>query len=306
MAKARRTDRGSTRRTSGAGRRSNTEEERQREELRRQLQAAAKSKFSDGQIDRVLRRATYRAVRSSDDYANTAPTPVREETPADKLERIGAALERIQASIQREDPEVVARRIERDLANERRELVRLGVGKRFLSMDLDRLNPALPGDYHALGATLKTMLAAPKLMAVVGPRRRGKTALACGLCRYFHQRGRTFLYATASEYLNKWAAKKGAEKLRYRHVFEHAHLVVLDEVQERKPLEFQEAEFIDLVDVRHRNCRATIIISNLEPDPLEHNLGESIFRRLNDRFEGGIHECKWPDVEELLYPEGTN
>jgi DNA replication protein DnaC len=199
------------------------------------------------------------------------------------------------------DPEPPGLAAERS-ARLRHDLFTRGVMKRYLDIDLTHLSPDLPDGYHRLAKRLLALLQKPELIAVGGPRRRGKTALASGLMRAFLESDRDLhaWYTTAQKLFtdlrNEPWERKGKIWDRYRR----CHLLVVDEVQDREAAKFsaEEAVFQDLIDVRYGDGLATLLVTNLEPDPLTRNLGEKLQGRLDE--EGGFYLTNWPRIRELL------
>lgn len=175
-----------------------------------------------------------------------------------------------------------------------------GCDRKFLNIRIDRLPPELPDGYRVVGAKLRELLTRPALIALSGPTGRGKSALATALCRWFYDHDRYVFYTTANRYLTGWQSRNWEQRDRWREKYERADLVVLDEVQNRAAdnAPWLETQFVELIDKRYANNRATVLISNLKPDALIANLGEAVYRRIQE--EGEIITTVWPLINQCL------
>lgn len=174
-----------------------------------------------------------------------------------------------------------------------------GVAPIFRDFDVEAVADWLPANYRKMAKKLMTMLDNPQLLAIGGDRGTGKTALACGLIIKFCECGRRAVYRTIAEYFNElsdaaWEAKQAARAKYYG-----ADLLVLDEVQVRDDgRQWQDNELTTLIDRRHRDGKATLLLSNLKSEALKANLGESVWRRMIET--GGMPiETNWPRIHEV-------
>src|SRR6185437_14375981 len=78
-----------------------------------------------------------------------------------------------------------------------------GMMGRYVDADLERIDPRVPADLGRLATRLMRLVDDPQLVAVGGPRGRGKTWLAHGVCRYFYRRGFFFRYALTPSFLEE-------------------------------------------------------------------------------------------------------
>lgn len=169
----------------------------------------------------------------------------------------------------------------------------------FNNIDINELSPNLPAGYRALARMMLALRDEPKLLAIGGPRGTGKTALASGLIRKFCESGRPALYSTAHEYFDGLTSEEWEAKERFRKRHYAPDLLVLDEVQVRDSnREWQNNELTTLIDNRHRSGLTTVLISNLTPEALRANLGDSIWRRLIETGGQPI-AADWPILSEL-------
>ena len=182
-------------------------------------------------------------------------------------------------------------------------LIDRGVGARFVRLDIDardaRIQAGAP-NYYVAAERLKELARARKLFALVGPRGRGKTQLACALCRWFfvpNEKDRGISYRTALGYLD--GVRAAGQKVRdFKKTHEEVGLLVLDEIQDRNAPDWLDVSFGELIDSRYANRKPTLLLSNLTPDALIDNVGPKTQRRLVE--EGGIIEATWPRIHELL------
>lgn len=227
-------------------------------------------------------------------------------------DRLGDAVQRFMAALpspRNPSPELERERRAR-FALECRELRRRsGIGTRYTKATLKNLSATwtaqqrvVLGSYIRLGAVLDELIDQPQLLAIGGGRGTGKTWLACGLVNDYCDLGRPARYSTIVEYFEELKdafGRGGVEPERMRRRYSAYELLVLDEVQLRdQDKAWQDAQLVELVDRRYRDCRATVLLSNLTPTNLHENLGPSIWRRLIE--EGGVIEADWTRVEEVL------
>ena len=189
------------------------------------------------------------------------------------------------------------------LGGRERSLLDRGVGARFVRLDIDARNPQIQAgapNYYVAAERLKDLASARKLFALVGPRGRGKTQLACALCRWWYvpdECNRGVAYRTALGYLDGVRAA-GAKVREFKKTHEEVGLLVLDEIQDRNAPDWLDVSFGELIDVRYANRKPTLLLSNLTPDALIDNVGPKTQRRLIE--EGGIIEATWARIHELL------
>jgi DNA replication protein DnaC len=182
------------------------------------------------------------------------------------------------------------------------ELARRGVLKRFADVDLRNLRSDLPREYKDLARDLLALgehsdeLA---VMAIGGPRGVGKTALASGLVRDFYERGKYGFIRDTLVLLQEITDAPFERKEYMRDRVRRADLVVFDEVQERdESFRRHEGELVALINHRYASQKATLILTNLQPEALAANLGDSIVRRIQE--SGGFREAAWDRLDPLL------
>lgn len=200
----------------------------------------------------------------------------------------------------------------------RRDLARRGVPEKFLrryDVDLGRDPPLMPRRAAASEArrrlpagllavidSLKSLETDPRIVALLGERGRGKTAVCAGLCRWFYERGRPAVaYATAGDFQAVLLGQmlNRDDTARYQRRLREAKLLIVDEVQQQGDAQFKVDRLSELVDDRWRNERPTVLVSNLTIDPFRRFIGDQIWRRmLDDGLD--VQEATWPPLGPLL------
>lgn len=271
---------------------------------------AAAARAAEPEVERVIRDATKEAIRNTVrhdreqkrvsrkvDGAARRWAAGKKDTAATKLDVV-KAVQALQALPPVQDPPGLIEARRSRILNELKDR---GVEERFREVHLDRLNPALPPSYGTVAARLLELIWKPQLIAIGGPRGRGKTSIVCGLMRAFIEAERPHVwYTTARNYLHVVTNASWQERLEMRRRFEKAHLLIIDEYQReaRASSAREEAELCDLVDYRYAAKRATILVTNLEREPFQEDVGNKVLRRLSE--EGGFVPCRWERISEVL------
>lgn len=113
----------------------------------------------------------------------------------------------------------------------------------------------------------------------------GKTHLACAIANELTKQLRPVLYCTALEavQLVKASWKKSDDAMTEYDVyarFGEPDLLIIDEIGVQSRTDFENVVLTSIADIRSRNCKPTIIISNLAPEAIFELLGERMFDRL--------------------------
>jgi DNA replication protein DnaC len=113
----------------------------------------------------------------------------------------------------------------------------------------------------------------------------GKTHLACAIANALITQLRSVLYCTALEavMLVKSSWKRGNEGMTEYDIYERfgdPELLIIDEIGVQIGSDFERMVLTSIADIRSRNCRPTIIISNHSPEEIYGLLGERMFDRL--------------------------
>jgi DNA replication protein DnaC len=209
-------------------------------------------------------------------------------------EAFGAAMAAA-AAREVDPPELAKVRRSRELDDLRRR----GVGRRFCDVDIYKLPTGLPQGYYDLAKRLVGLFTTKGLIGIVGPRGTGKSALSAGLVSAFYQRGLNAWRRKVGDLLDELQNAPFAMKERIKHRYVNAHLLVLDEAQERDDTKvWGDSQLTLIVDARYEAMLPTVLISNQVPEEFKRALGGSITRRLIE--EEGIIEAKWPRVLPML------
>lgn len=116
------------------------------------------------------------------------------------------------------------------------------------------------------------------LMGGVGS---GKTWVACAAARYFHfvTSAPTVKIASAVDMFRRLRPEGGETVDDYIG----PRLLVLDDLGIEKPSEWTEETLFAIVDGRWRDCKPTIVTTNLLPSELKTHLGTRVYDRLRDQ-----------------------
>jgi hypothetical protein len=182
-----------------------------------------------------------------------------------------------------------------------RELIKAsGVPAAYWTFDLECIPKELPTGYRRVAKELLVLLTCPKILALCGPYRTGKTTLAWGAAMKFCSIGRKAVYRTVAEMFAELNDAPWEKKQQIRERLYAPDLLVLDEVQVRSSnREWEDNELTTLIDRRWRDQKATILVSNLKVEELRANLGGSIWGRLVESGGPPI-EAAWDRIEVVL------
>ncbi len=129
----------------------------------------------------------------------------------------------------------------------------------------------------------ETHLKTGKGMVIWGDVGTGKTHLSCAIANALMANFRPVLYCTALEAVlrvkSTWNKREQSEFDIYAQ-FGDPDLLIIDEIGVQIGSEFERMVLTAIADIRSRNCRPTIIISNLNPSAIFELLGERMFDRL--------------------------
>jgi hypothetical protein len=138
--------------------------------------------------------------------------------------------------------------------------------------------------------------------------RQRKTHLACALLDRLARSGRRVRYATVSDMVREirdtW--RKGSEKREAQVVEELStvDLLVVDEVGVQFGSESEKTQLTELFDLRYRQLKPTVVISNLNKPDLEQVLGERVLDRLRER--GCVVVFDWASWRSRGWDQGVH
>jgi len=149
------------------------------------------------------------------------------------------------------------------------------------------------------------ILMAPGIVALVGPRGTGKTQIAVSLAkRMMAECERSVLYLKVCDYFgllkSEFGGGREATTQSIRSTAHTKHLLVLDEVQERVHSDFEDREFVNMIDHRYAALKPTILISNQTVKGFADSVGASVMSRLSEN--GAIVACDWPSFRAAAVP----
>lgn len=133
------------------------------------------------------------------------------------------------------------------------------------------------------------------VMALCGPRRVGKTWLACGLLVEAAVARRSMRYAKLMDYFLDIRATYDGGGRRERDVvaaWVRPAVLVLDECAERAETAWEQRQLTLLIDKRYDAETLTVLLTNDTPERAAAALGDSVASRLEEA--GAWVECAWP------------
>lgn len=77
----------------------------------------------------------------------------------------------------------------------------------------------------------------------------------------------------------------------------HVSLLVLDEVGNSFNTEAEQVQLFDVIDLRYKLCRPTVVISNLPTQEMRVALGDRSFDRLREGTK--VLACNWPSARNI-------
>jgi DNA replication protein DnaC len=168
-------------------------------------------------------------------------------------------------------------------------LLRAGFGNRHIDCEVARFVPA------DAGRKTWEAVKAGSCVALVGESGRGKTQLACELCRAWIARNAEGqpLYVTAARMMEVLKRSWGGEGADPRDAWRKTPLLVIDDLHLRYNRETWEIEVGDLLDSRYYDAKATVLIANLTESDFTKSVGVRIASRINQG--GGIFEVRGED-----------
>ena len=151
------------------------------------------------------------------------------------------------------------------------------VGRRFADARIDQLQGTLAQVASGWDGTSNVLL-----LGNVGV---GKTHAAAAMAYRSHvEHGRTLIFRSAPLLLDGMRpGRDGSEQSRDRAI--RVDLLVIDDLGSEKTSDWTGEQLGIVVDERYRDCRPTIVTSNLGPDRLRESIGERAWSRL---YEGAV------------------
>lgn len=114
----------------------------------------------------------------------------------------------------------------------------------------------------------------------------GKTHLACGLLRHVLERGGFGLYVTVMGMLGRIKAtydERATEtEQQVLAEFERVDMLVIDEVGRELDTAYSAAQFFNVLDMRYRALKPTLLLTNLSKAKLVEFLGDAVVDRMRE------------------------
>ncbi len=216
--------------------------------------------------------------------------------------RLVELLGRFRASPSPVETDADRRAVERQAAADVTEylLRTAGVPPIFAAVDLTRVPADFPPKYLRAARRLLEMERRPQTLVLGGDVGLGKTALACGLCRFFKQAGRSARYTTACRYLQAVGEADFNRKAKVRQAYERAALVAVDEIGDPHTHQpGRDGELLELIDRRFSHGQSTLLLTNLSAEAFVGTYGAKLKRRVVESG-GGFHVADWPRIAPIV------
>lgn len=114
----------------------------------------------------------------------------------------------------------------------------------------------------------------------------GKTHLACAIAHNLLRQGYTASYVNAIDAIrvirDTWRRGSERTEMQALDAFERLDLLVLDEIGVQFSTEAERTQLFDILNRRYRECKPTILLTNLDLNGVEEVLGERIFDRFRE------------------------
>lgn len=176
---------------------------------------------------------------------------------------------------------------------------RSGIPARFSDRTLDGYHAESAGQARALKIANRYVEAFGETdgasLVLAGKPGTGKTHIACGIARALIEQGRSALFMTVLQALRhiKDTYRRDSDKSESDAIADllRPDLLILDEVGAQLGSEHEKMLMFEVINSRYQECRATILISNLNASELTEFLGD----RVMDRFReaGAVVAFDW-------------
>jgi DNA replication protein DnaC len=114
----------------------------------------------------------------------------------------------------------------------------------------------------------------------------GKTHLACAIAHNLLRQGYTAAYMNAIDAIrvlrDTWRRDSEKTETQALETFERLDLLVLDEIGVQFSTDAERTQLFDILNRRYRECRPTILLTNLDLQGIETVLGERTFDRFRE------------------------
>lgn len=114
----------------------------------------------------------------------------------------------------------------------------------------------------------------------------GKTHLACAVAHNLLRQGYTAAYMNAIDAIrvlrDTWRRDSAKTETQALETFERLDLLVLDEIGVQFSTDAERTQLFDILNRRYRDCKPTILLTNLDLQGMETVLGERTFDRFRE------------------------
>jgi DNA replication protein DnaC len=140
-------------------------------------------------------------------------------------------------------------------------------------------------------------LAAARCLVFCGSPGTGKTHLACAIAKSLAQSGRSTRYFTVQELIRSirdtWQPGSRESETTVLRSLRGLNLLVLDEVGVQSGTDAEIRQLTEVMDMRYRAMKPTLVVSNCTRSELKKYLGERIADRLRENG-GKVVIFDWP------------
>ncbi len=170
---------------------------------------------------------------------------------------------------------------------------------RFRETTLGTFDATTPAQRKVLEAC-KAFAAGPfdawRVLFLIGPVGAGKTHLGSAMAHAAIARRHDARVVTCRELVRAlratWSRSSEQSEEDVINEFAQCGLLVLDELGVGFGTETEVLQVLDVIDVRYRLRRPSVVISNLNMEQIRAAVGDRLFDRLRENAE--VHACNWP------------
>ena len=176
------------------------------------------------------------------------------------------------------------------------------IPSRFQGKTFESYQPIAAGERHALAAAkdyaenFEDHFRTGRCMLFCGKPGTGKTHLSCAIASAVARSGRRVLYTTVADLIRRirstWRSGHGDESEVLQNL-QKLGLLIIDEVGLQFGADAEVMQLTEIIDMRYRETKPTLIASNCTVDELPKYLGERSVDRLRENG-GKLVLFDWP------------